>query len=84
LLEKNPKNTKPLRVLIDILPADHQLFKESLMKYIKPLIIKGVPSVVNDLKSFYKVNPEKADILGEMLQVMCDEMEKDMTLQGEE
>jgi hypothetical protein len=66
-LEKNPKNTKALRVLIDLLPGDHPIFKESLLKYIKPLIIKGVPSVVNDLKNFYRQHPKKAVVLGELL-----------------
>lgn len=66
-LEKNPKNTKALRVMIDLLPGDHPSFKESLLKYIKPLIIKGVPSVVNDLKSFYRHQPQKAVILGDLL-----------------
>ena len=73
-----------MRVLIDLLPADHQLFRENLFKYIKPLVIKGVPSVVNDLKSFYKINPQKASILGELLMEMCEEMDKDMCIQGEE
>ena len=81
-LERNPKNTKALRVLIDQLPADHPKFKASLLKYIKPLIIKGVPSVVNDLKSFYK--SKKGEVLGELLIEMCNSMEKNQTIGDEE
>lgn len=47
-----PKSNTHVRLLIDSLPAG-DVFKQKFIKYIKPLVIKGVPSVINDLKSMY-------------------------------
>jgi hypothetical protein len=50
---------------------------------LRPLIIKGVPSVINDLKSFYKTEPEKTKILGSILENMSKNMDERMTLEDE-
>ena len=44
-----PKSNTHLRLMIDVLHAG-PLFKEKLEKFVRPLIIKGVPSLINDLK----------------------------------
>lgn len=61
-------------------PADSPIFKETLIKYLRPLLIKGVPSVINALKSFYKEDPKKAAILGSVLDEMSASMESSMCL----
>lgn len=80
-LNARPKVNKPLRVLVNHLPAKHPRFKEFLTKYMKPQVIKGVPSMINDLKVFYKTDEEKAVIIGEMLSSFLSQMEKDMHLE---
>ena len=44
-----PKSNTHLRLMIDVLHAG-PLFKEKFEKFVRPLIIKGVPSLINDLK----------------------------------
>lgn len=46
-----PKSNTHMRLLIEVLSASTPEWKEMLVKYIKPMIVKGVPSVINDLKS---------------------------------
>ena len=41
------------QIMIKWLPAG-ELFRQKLRDYIRPLVIKGVPSVINDLKYLYK------------------------------
>ena len=79
-LEKSPRDTKPLRLIIDLLPAKHPKFRASLVKYLRPQVIKGVPSLINDIKVFYRTDSDKAAIIGELLQQMSDSMEKRMHL----
>ena len=55
------------------------LFKEYLEQYLRPLLIKGVPSVMMDLREFYKV-PEKIEIIGQYLLGCIASMEQEMTL----
>lgn len=66
------------------LPASSPDFERKLLQYLRPLIIKGVPSVINDLKSFYKTEPEKTKILGVVLENMSKNMSEKMTLGDDE
>ena len=68
--KKFPKSNTPVRVAVNRLQASSPDFKRKLQQYLRPLIIKGVPSVINDLKSLYKIEPEKTKILGEILETM--------------
>jgi len=61
-------------------PASWPHFKEKLAEYLRPLVIKGVPSVINELKSMYRDEPEKAVVLCEVLTEMSTSMEKNMKL----
>jgi hypothetical protein len=74
-----PKSNAHQRLAVDVLTAG-PLFREKVTQYIRPQIIKGIPSVINDFKKMYRNQPEKAVILGEVLQEMCDNMEKEMVL----
>jgi hypothetical protein len=62
--KKFNKSSTPVRVALNRLLASSPDFKRKLLQYLRPLIIKGVPSVLHDLKSFYKNEPEKTKILG--------------------
>lgn len=74
-----PKSNAHQRLAVDLLSAG-PLFKQKVTQYMRPQIIKGIPSLINDFKSMYRNHPEKAVILGEVLQEMNDNMEKDMVL----
>jgi hypothetical protein len=65
-----PKSNTHLRLMIDLLSAG-PLFKEKLEKFMRPLIIKGVPSLINDLKKTVYMDKAKSDILGELISSMC-------------
>ena len=78
-----PKSNTHLRLMIDILHAG-PLFREKLEKFVRPLIIKGVPSLINDLKKTVYQDKGKSDILGEILNSMCTSMEKDMCLDSKD
>ena len=80
-MKARPKVNKPLRLLVDKLPADHKRYREFLVQYIKPQIIKGVPSMINDLKIFYKSDEAKAKLIGEILESMMTQMDKNMHLE---
>ena len=41
-------------------------FKTKLTKYMKPLLIKGVPSLINDIGAYY-LDAGKAKVIGEVL-----------------
>ena len=47
-------------------------------------MIKGVPSVINDLKGFYKTDPAKAAVLGQVLDEMSASMEARMCLSADD
>ena len=69
-----------MRIILKCAPADSPLFKEKLIQYLRPQLIKGVPSVINDLKIFYKEEPAKAVVLGSILEEMNASMDDNMTL----
>jgi len=77
-----PKSNSHLRLAIELLQAG-PTFKEKLEKYVRPLIIKGVPSLINDLKKLYQ-DPKKSEILGQILTSMCESMEKEMCLDSKD
>lgn len=54
-------------------------FAEFLDLYLRPLIIKGVPSVMESLKEFYVI-PEKVEQIEAYLNNAIDSMETEMTL----
>jgi N-alpha-acetyltransferase 15/16, NatA auxiliary subunit len=70
------------RVALDLLKAG-PVFKDRLAKYIRPLVIKGVSSLINELRTLY-LNAEKTKILGEVLLAMSESMEKEMVLNPED
>lgn len=82
--EQYPKSNTPLRIVLRHAPADSPVFKETLIKYLRPQLIKGVPSVINDLKVFYKEDPAKAAILGTLLDEMSASMEECMCLSNDD
>jgi len=73
-----PKSNTHTRLAIDILKAG-PAFEQKLIKFIRPMIIKGVPSLINDMRKIY-LDAGKAEIIGRLLQQMCDNMEKEMVL----
>lgn len=79
-MEQYPKSNTPLRIILKCAPADSPIFEEKLKQYLRPLLIKGVPSVINDLKLFYRDDPKKAAILGSILDDMSECMEACMCL----
>jgi len=50
------------------------LFREYLEQYMRPLMIKGVPSLMMDLREFYSV-PSKVEIIGQFLRDCIASME---------
>jgi len=52
LVKTNPKANMPFRLALNVLEAGDD-FKKNMIKYMRPLIIKGVPSLINDMKSLY-------------------------------
>jgi N-alpha-acetyltransferase 15/16, NatA auxiliary subunit len=54
-------------------------FSEFLEKYIRPLLIKGVPSVIQEIKEFY-TQPEKVKLIEAKLFAYFESMNKNMTL----
>ena len=56
-----------------------QSFHDYLEKYMRPMIIKGVPSLMMDLREFYVV-PEKVEMIGAYLDQCLSSMESEMTL----
>ena len=55
-LEKKPKINTPLLLLLKIMKADGQNgeFKNRLVKYMRPMVIKGVSSLINGMKWIYE------------------------------
>jgi hypothetical protein len=78
-----PKSNTHLRLLIDYLPAG-PTFRDNLQKYMQPLIVKGVPSLINDLRKTIYTDKDKTQAVGDILQGMIAQMEKDMTLSAED
>ena len=48
------KCNTPLRLQLNLIRSDNAVFKAKLKKYMKPQVIKGVPSLINDMSDFYK------------------------------
>ena len=68
--------------MIKILGAG-DVFKAKLITYMRPLLIKGVLSLINGMKWVYK-DAAKSTILGDLLNSMCQNMEKEMALSPED
>lgn len=64
--ETLPKSDTHLRLQLNLIRHDNAAFKAKLKKYMKPMIVKGVPSVINDLSDFYN-DAGKAKAIGELL-----------------
>ena len=50
----------PSRIALKLLKGD--LFKAALKKFVRPLLIKGAPSVMTDLKELYHDSEKVAGI----------------------
>ena len=80
--EKNlPKATAHQRILLKLLSGPR--FKDRLWTYARPLIVKGAPALIIDLKADIYSSQEKSQILEEMLLSNLKSMETSMTLVGE-
>ena len=64
-VEDFPKTNSHLRIGLRYLNGDN--FNSYLDRYMRPLIIKGVPSLIMDLREFYDI-PEKIELMGQYLQ----------------
>lgn len=79
--EKNlPRATAHQRIQLKMLHGDR--FKAKLWLYAKPLMVKGVPPMITDLKEFYK-DQDKVAIIEEMLLSNIASMENKNTLNNE-
>ena len=59
-----------------------EVFQSKLLSYAKPLIIKGAPAMLEDLRDLYK-DHEKVHIIGHMIHSMVEQMRKDMKLSAD-
>ena len=80
--ENLPKATAHQRILIRLLSGEK--FKTKLWQYIRPLVVKGAPAVIVDLKEDIYRDSSKVQILEELLLSNLASMEANMTIQGEE
>ena len=78
---KFPRVNGHLRVGLRHLEGDD--FAELLKMYMKPLLLKGAPSVMSDLKEFYG-HPAKRQMIGEQLLAYLASMEENMTLEPQD
>jgi N-alpha-acetyltransferase 15/16, NatA auxiliary subunit len=76
--KKSPRVNTPLLFLIKILGSG-DLFRTKLIAYMRPMLIKGVVSLINGMKWIYR-DTTKSAILTEVLTSMCANMEKEMAL----
>lgn len=72
-----PRVNAHLRIGLRYLHGAH--FVDYLERYMRPLIIKGVPSLMMDLREFY-TNPEKVEQIGQYLEAARASIDQDMTL----
>lgn len=80
--EKNlPKASAHQRILLKLLTGDS--FKQRLWTYSRPLIVKGAPALIMDLKTDIYRDASKTQILEDMLLTNLASMEANMTLLGE-
>lgn len=68
-----PRANAHSRVLLKVLTGD--LFREKLYEYALPLLEKGVPPFITDLKADIYSDAEKTQILQEMLDAHLVSME---------
>lgn len=71
--EKLPRSMAHQRIQLKLLSGDR--FKNKLWKYAKPLIVKGVPPLIVDLKDLYR-DHEKFKVIEEVLLKNVESMEK--------
>lgn len=76
-VEGLPKVNSHLRVGLRYLHGNS--FQDYLEKYMRPLIIKGVPSIMIDLREFY-TEPTKISMIGDYLARAIQSMESERTL----
>ena len=72
-----PRATAPTRIALKLIHGER--FKAKLMEYAKPLVIKGVPQMLKELKEFYK-DSDKVAIIESMLLEMIKHMQENNTL----
>ena len=73
-----PKSDTHVRLTLDLLKAGPE-FEKKLVKYMRPLIIKGVPSVITSMRNLY-ADPAKRDMIGSQLESMNKHMQIEMVL----
>jgi len=73
-----PKSSHHTKIIVTHLEAGED-FKQRFYEHVKPQLIKGVPSMINDFRILYK-QEGKAKIIGDLLLELCDNMEKEMVL----
>lgn len=56
-------------------------FGDYLERYMRPLVIKGVPSLMMDMRELYTI-PEKVEQIGAFLDASLGSMEAEMTLRA--
>ena len=76
-----PRVNSPTRIGLKLLKGE--MFQKALKRLVRPLLIKGAPSVMTDLKELYQ-DQEKVAIIGELLHSFYESMNKYSTLDGEE
>lgn len=74
---KLPKASAHQRIQLKFLTG--QLFLSKLKQYSKPLIVKGVPPLIKDLKELYS-DKEKVKLIEELLTGHLKSMEERSTL----
>lgn len=75
-----PKSNTHTRLALDLLKAGPE-FEQKLVKYMRPLVIKGVPSVITSMINLY-ADPAKKQIIGNLLEKWCKNMEIEMILES--
>jgi tetratricopeptide (TPR) repeat protein len=74
---KYPRVGAHMRIAIRHLQGE--VFSETLRRYTRPMIIKGVPSMLQDLRELY-TNSDKVERIYNVLNDCLTSMEKEMTL----
>lgn len=73
-----PKTNTHTRLACDLLKVGEK-FEEKLIKYVRPMVIKGVPALMTELRTLYK-DEAKVKVIGRLLTSMLESMEKEMVL----
>lgn len=77
-----PKTNAHVRLTLDLISSGPK-FEEKLLGYVRPLIIKGVPSLIRVLRNLYP-DQGKRDIIEKFLLSFTANMEKDRVLSQED